>query len=37
MSYHPEKWELLMFTNESSDFINTKAPYLKVGLWKVRL
>jgi len=35
MQYHPQQWELLMFANESSDFITDEPPYLKVGLWKV--
>jgi len=34
-SYHPERWELLMFGNESSDFVFSSNPYLKVGLWKI--
>lgn len=34
-SYHPSGWELLMFGNESSDFVNSGNPYLKVGLWKI--
>lgn len=34
-SYHPDNWELLMFGNESSDFISSSNPYLKVGLWKI--
>lgn len=34
-SYHPVEWELLMFSNESSDFVNSGNPYLKVGLWKI--
>lgn len=34
-SYHPDNWELLMFGNESSDFIYSGNPYLKVGLWKI--
>ena len=34
-SYHPLSWELLMFGNESSDFIYSNNPYLKVGLWKI--
>jgi len=34
-SYHPDNWELLMFGNESSDFVNRGNPYLKVGLWKI--
>ncbi len=34
-SYHPAAWELLMFGNESSDFVNSDNPYLKVGLWKI--
>jgi 23S rRNA (cytosine1962-C5)-methyltransferase len=32
---HPENWELLMFSNESADFINRGNPYLKAGLWKI--
>ncbi len=35
-SYHPPEWELLMFSNESSDFVNKGNPYLKAGLWKIR-
>jgi len=35
ISYHPDKWELLMFANESSDFIYRDYPYLKTGLWKI--
>ncbi len=34
-SFHPDRWELLMFGNESSDFVNGGNPYLKVGLWKI--
>ena len=34
-SYHPDSWELLMFGNESSDFVYSGSPYLKVGLWKI--
>lgn len=34
-SCHPEKWELLMFGNESADFVNRGNPYLKAGLWKI--
>lgn len=34
-SCHPEKWELLMFGNESSDFVNRGNTYLKTGLWKI--
>ncbi len=34
-SCHPENWELLMFGNESADFINRGNPYLKTGLWKI--
>ena len=34
-SYHPDNWELLMFGNESSDFVYSGSPYLKVGLWKI--
>lgn len=34
-SYHPDRWELLMFGNESSDFVYSGSPYLKVGLWKI--
>lgn len=34
-SYHPSNWELLMFSNESSDFVYSDNPYLKVGLWKI--
>lgn len=34
-SYHPDHWELLTFGNESSDFIDSGNPYLKVGLWKI--
>ena len=33
-SYHPGSWQLLMFGNESADFVNRGNPYLKVGLWK---
>jgi len=35
-SFHPAAWELLMFGNESSDFIYKGNPYLKVGLWKIK-
>lgn len=35
ISYHPAGWELLMFSNESSDFVNRGEPYLKAGLWKI--
>ena len=34
-SYHPAAWELLMFSNESSDFVYSDNPYLKAGLWKI--
>jgi 23S rRNA (cytosine1962-C5)-methyltransferase len=34
-SFHPSGWELLMFGNESSDFVYSGNPYLKVGLWKI--
>lgn len=34
-SFHPSDWELLMFSNESSDFVNKGNPYLKAGLWKI--
>lgn len=34
-SCHPENWELLMFGNESADFVNRGNPYLKAGLWKI--
>ncbi len=34
-SCHPGKWELLMFGNESSDFVNRGNTYLKTGLWKI--
>lgn len=34
-SYHPACWELVMFANESSDFIYRNYPYLKAGLWKI--
>ncbi len=34
-SFHPSGWDLLMFSNESSDFINKGNPYLKAGLWKI--
>lgn len=33
-SFHPKQWQLLMFGNESADFVNKGNPYLKVGLWK---
>jgi len=33
-SYHPDSWQLLMFGNESADFVNRGNPYLKAGLWK---
>jgi 23S rRNA (cytosine1962-C5)-methyltransferase len=33
-SYHPGSWQLLMFGNESADFVNRGNPYLKAGLWK---
>jgi 23S rRNA (cytosine1962-C5)-methyltransferase len=33
-SYHPYSWQLVMFRNESADFVNRGNPYLKVGLWK---
>jgi len=33
-SFHPKHWQLLMFGNESADFVNRGNPYLKVGLWK---
>ncbi len=34
-SCHPGKWEMLMFANESADFVNRGNPYLKTGLWKI--
>ncbi|HOP63658.1 MAG TPA: class I SAM-dependent methyltransferase [Spirochaetota bacterium] len=34
-SCHPAGWELLMFANESADFVNRGKPYLKAGLWKI--
>lgn len=34
-SFHPRGWELIMFANESSDFIYRGNPYLKAGLWKI--
>lgn len=34
-SCHPAKWELLMFGNESADFVNRGNTYLKTGLWKI--
>jgi len=34
-SCHPENWELLMFGNESADFVNRGNPYLKAGLWRI--
>lgn len=33
-SYHPARWELAMYSNESSDFPHAGDPYLKVGLWR---
>ncbi|HPS57669.1 MAG TPA: class I SAM-dependent methyltransferase [Spirochaetota bacterium] len=35
LSFHPGRWELVMFANESSDFIHRGNPYLKAGLWKI--
>ena len=35
ISFHPRRWELVMFMNESSDFIHRENPYLKAGLWKI--
>lgn len=35
LSFHPSGWELVMFANESSDFIHRGNPYLKAGLWKI--
>lgn len=35
ISFHPRGWELVMFANESSDFIHRGNPYLKAGLWKI--
>lgn len=35
VSFHPRGWELIMFANESSDFIHRGNPYLKAGLWKI--
>lgn len=35
ISFHPRSWELVMFANESSDFIHRGNPYLKAGLWKI--
>jgi 23S rRNA (cytosine1962-C5)-methyltransferase len=35
ISYHPREWELVMFANESSDFVYRDYPYLKTGLWKI--
>ncbi len=34
-SYHPSNWKNEFFTNESSDFVTDREPYLKVGLWKI--
>ena len=35
LAFHPPRWELVMFANESSDFIHRGNPYLKAGLWKI--
>lgn len=35
MAYHPKNWKLIMYGNESSDFLLPGRPYLKAGLWKV--
>ena len=35
LSFHPPGWELVMFANESSDFVHRGNPYLKAGLWKI--
>lgn len=35
LSFHPRSWELVMFANESTDFIHRGDPYLKAGLWKI--
>ena len=34
LSWHPSRWEMIMYRNESSDFRAGGNPYLKVGLWK---
>lgn len=34
--FHPRNWDILMFGNESSDFVTSGKPYLKVGLWKIK-
>ncbi len=36
ISFHPPGWELVFFSNESSDFTYRDRPCLKVGLWKVQ-
>jgi len=35
LAFHPRSWELVMFANESTDFIHRGDPYLKAGLWKI--
>jgi 23S rRNA (cytosine1962-C5)-methyltransferase len=36
-SFHPSTWKLELYHNESSDFTNTGNPYLKTGLWKIKI
>ena len=35
LDYHPTKWELIYFANESSDFFPEKESYLKTAFWKL--
>lgn len=36
-SFHPREWEMMFYSNESSDFVYKTRPYLKAGLWKIPL
>ena len=35
LDYHPPKWELLHFAQESSDFFPERESYLKTAFWKL--
>jgi len=35
MAFHPRRWKLVFYRNESSDFLTSGAHYLKAGLWKI--
>lgn len=37
ISFHPDGWEMVFFSNESSDFVYRRMPYLKAGLWRVKV